>query len=288
MKYAMPKLITACALSLGLLWSGAAVAADAAPATPDAVFESIQSAADAAGEAKEDATAAMRQRAMRQAARIYGTQHGWRARWEDLQTKLFARDRELSTIFDFGAFYMRGGKLQPPVLDVGAELSEITDEGTLYRLVDREYRVVVQSRFSHLPLSWRSFLLPETLEGSRAFEGGGEPRPALLPRDETESAIWKQEIAAGWEEGREQASAEFSERLAALNKAYQGMVLYKTLALMGMIAPPQTTEITHPVTASDNGERLTIGERERVIARQSYFVDEPGSWSLFEQREWSE
>jgi defect-in-organelle-trafficking protein DotC len=263
MKYAIT--ITALAALLPL------VAMARTPKTADEAVRSVLSTSPDP-ESAEDGATKLRRSALREAAQVYGSQSGWAARWSDLEVELIQRDQKLSEIFRFSTFYLRGGVLQPPILDVGADVSVIKNNGSLQELVDRVYRVLVPACLTHTPLTWRDFLLP------RAPQTVAPPRETMLPRDALDREMWEEGVRAGWELGQRQANEEFRERLTALNNAFQGMALYTMLAMRGMIAPPAVMETNEGTEASADGKTLAINRRERVIHKESYFVVDPGSW----------
>jgi hypothetical protein len=241
---------------------------------PRTADEAVKNVLDAAGEEKpkEDGAAKLRREALREAAQVYGSQSGWAARWHELEDELIKRDQKLSDVFRFNTFYLRGGVLQPPILDVGADVSVIKNDGNLQELVDRVYRVLVPARLTHTPLTWRDFLWAN---GTQAV---APPRDSLLPKDVVDRKIWEEGVRIGWDQGQRQANEEFAERLTALNNAFQGMALYTMLAMRGMIEPPVVLETNEGTEASADGKTLAVNRRERVIHKESYFVADPGRW----------
>jgi hypothetical protein len=242
-----------------------------APRTADEAVKNVFNAAKI-DDPKEDGATLLRRTALREAAQVYGSQSGWAARWREVESELIKRDQKLSEVFRFNTFYLRGGVLQPPILDVGTDVSIIKNDGNLQELVDRVYRVLVPARLTHTPLTWRDFLLTN---GSQAV---APPRDTLLPKDPIDRKLWDEGVRAGWAQGERQANEEFSERLTALNNAFQGMALYSMLAMRGMIEPPQVLESNEGTDASADGKTLAVNRRERVIDRESYFVGDPGRW----------
>lgn len=241
------------------------------PRSADEAVKSVMDASKVEGP-KEDGATVLRRAALREAAQVYGSQSGWSARWRALENELIKRDQKLSEVFRFNTFYLRGGVLQPPILDVGADVSVIKNDGNLQELVDRVYRVLVPARLTHTPLTWRDFLLPQ---GSQAV---APPRDTLLPKDGIDRKLWEEGVRAGWVQGERQANEEFAERLTALNNSFHGMALYSMLAMRGMIEPPQVLETQEGTEASADGKTLAVNRRERVIQKDSYFVGDPGRW----------
>jgi defect-in-organelle-trafficking protein DotC len=242
--------------------------------TPRSADEAVKAVLDAAvaGVPKEDGAARLRRDALREAAQVYGSQSGWASRWRVLENQLMGRDQALSEVFRFNTFYLRGGVLQPPILDVGADVSIINEGGNLQQLIDRVYRVLVPARLTHTPLTWRDFLLPNREQTV------APPREALLPKDAKDRKLWEEGVRAGWDQGERQANEEFTERLTTLNNAFQGMALYTMLAMRGMIEPPNVLDTSEGTEVGADGKTLAVNRRERVIARESYFVGDPGRW----------
>ena len=264
----MMKRATGLALLLAML---PLIASADGPRTADEAVKNVMNAAKQEN-SKEDGATLLRRTALREAAQVYGSQSGWAARWRTLEDELIKRDQQLSGIFRFGTFYLRGGILQPPILDVGADVSVIKNNGNLQELVDRVYRVLVPARLTHTPLTWRDFLLPD---GSQSV---APPRETLLPKDPIDRKLWEEGVRAGWIQGERQANEEFRERLTAMNNAFQGMALYSMLAMRGMIEPPRVLETDEGTDASSDGRTLAINRRERAIQKESYFVADPGRW----------
>ncbi len=266
------------ALLVGAL--GVAQADDGHVATsPEEALAPVMKAARETPADERTDESALRREAQSAAAATYGSQAGRVARWQAIIGQLNQRDAELMRSFPFHALYLEGGALQPPILDAGRDISQINSEGTIRQLVDRVYRVTVPARFTHAPLTWRDFLLPDDLR-SPAF-----PRETLLPRDEAEKTRWERVVKESWVTGEAQADEEFRLRVAALNSAFQGMVLYDMLAMRGMVEPPQVVRVKGPpASASEDGRRMEVGYRQDVIARATYFVADPNRWKPVQLR----
>jgi len=268
-----------------LLWlGGPAVGVAAVPDSPEALIEEVARAAQqsrvvrANKDAKEN-NAPVRRRALEEAAQVYGIQSGRLARWQWLLKAVSARARTLDRAFPFQALLLRGGKLQPPVLDAGSDISRIREDGRRLTQVRRMYRVKVPARFVHTPLSWRDFLQPESLDRPEF------PRESLLPRNEAELALWAEVLRRSWNDGVRVADEEFRMRVAALESAFSGMVLYDMLALRGMIEPPEIAEVDHgPAEVGGHGSQLAVGGHEEVVKRDAYFVGDVNQWKPVDLR----
>jgi defect-in-organelle-trafficking protein DotC len=225
-------------------------------------------------EMDEDEIAAInRMRILEDAGRNYGVQMGRYNRWQS-QIDLFNKQAvTLDRGFPFGRLYLRNGVLQPPVLDSAEDFRAIEDDGRLRRLVDKSYRTLVQARFRNYPLTWRDFLLPENMAKPPM------PRESLLPRTDEEQKRWNAAMLEGWDQGRDMAIDEADLRVEALQRGFRGIVLYRLLALHGMIDPPKVIERDNgSVIGSETGDELLIGVQEELISQDAYFVSEPGRW----------
>ncbi|WAT32085.1 type IV secretory system conjugative DNA transfer family protein [Pseudomonas sp. GXZC] len=214
---------------------------------------------------------------MSEAGRNYGVQLGRYNRWLAQARLLDNQAVQLDQSFPFGRLYLRSGTLQPPILDSAEDYRAIEDDGRLRKLVDKNFRTMVQARFRNTALTWRDFLLPDDMVKPPL------PRETLLPRTSEESERWDKAMREGWEEGRSMAIDEADLRLEALQRGFRGMVLYRLLALHGMIDPPQVIE-RRPgeVITSESGDELLIGVREEIISKDAYFVSEPGRWKALD------
>lgn len=214
----------------------------------------------------------MRNEAIQRAAIVYGAQSGLYYRWQQIQTLLLQRNELLSKVFNFGSMYLDDGLVQPPVLDMSSNVTDISNSGQVRELENNVYRVLIPAAFKSRPITWQAFLLPDSLSAPPS------PRTALLPQNTYEKQLWSYYIQKGWSQGVSEANSEFETRLDALNNAYQGMVLYTMLAMRGMVAPPQIVKTTQAVQSASDGQKMAVGINEQVISSKSYFVAEPNHW----------
>ena len=214
----------------------------------------------------------MRDNAIKRAAIVYGAQSGRFYRWQQIQSLLVKRAHLLSHVFDFSAMYLDSGLVQPPVLDIASNVTHISHAGQMRELINNVYRVLIPANFKSRPITWQSFLLPDSLAKPTS------PREALLPRNDHETALWHDEIKVGWHKGIIEANSEFDTRLNSLSNAYKGMVLYTMLAMRGMVAPPHIVSINKTVDSATDGQKMAVGIHKQVIAKNSYFVAEPNRW----------
>lgn len=263
-----------------VIFAPAAVAEEEAVST--GYISQEEALAEVKAKAKETPTSEMdedeveklnRLKLIDEAGRNYGVQLGRYNRWLAQVDLLNKQAITLDQGFPFARLYLRGGTLQPPILDSADDYRAIEDEGKLRRLVKTSYRTLVQARFRNNPLSWRDFLLPDDLAPPPL------PREALLPRNGEEEARWSKAMKEGWEEGRLMAIDEGDLRLEALQRGYRGMILYRLMALHGMIDPPKVIERKPgEVITSDSGDEMLVGVQEEIISQDAYFVSEPGRW----------
>lgn len=214
----------------------------------------------------------LRDEAIIRAATVYGAQNGLYYRWQQIEGLLRQRDHVLLRIFNFSGMYLEGGLVQPPVLDMSSNVIQISNSGQARELVDHVYRVLIPAAFKARPITWRSFLFPDTLVKPQA------PSTALLAKNDHETQLWHDNIVRGWQQGVKEANSEFTTRLDSLNNAYQGMALYTFLAMRGMVAAPRIVHTDKQVKKTVDGQKMAVGIHRQVIARKSYFVAAPNHW----------
>jgi len=278
----MKKLMLAIAISISLATPLAAQALDSVTpvpgeaVSPDQAMRDVSRAARSVPEKEDDEDVQkeqLRQQMMEEAAKNYGVQMGRYNRWIALEGLMNDQAITLDQSFMFSRLYLRGGTLQPPVLDAADDYRAIEDDGRLRRLVDKTYRTLVQARFRNIPLTWRDFLLVEDLSRPPL------PRDTVLPISSADQKRWRAAMESGWEEGRAMANDEFDLRLEALQRAFRGMVLYGLLARHGMIEPPKVIErLPGDVITSEKGDEMLIGTREEIISQNAFFVGTPNRW----------
>lgn len=270
----MIKPLLATFISSALLIGGATCMANTnnAISSPSQAFEHIKDKANATPVDHNSNLQNMRNSAIKQAALTYGASAGELAEWNQIEKALFKRVNSLNQVFNFKMFYLDGEKLQPPVLNVNSDVSNITNKGRVYTNVQKVYRVISPAQFKSKPLTWEDFLLPDQLPQLV------EPQDVLLPQNNDEAKLWKTYIVKGWKVGQNRALESFDFRLASLNSAFQGMALYVLLRMQGMIEPPQVMVVKNPVSGSNNGDELALQKTIHVITKTSYFVQKPNTY----------
>lgn len=256
-------------ITLTLAFFSTSALAQEPPLTPD---DAVLAVTQPAQTVNSDPNQQLRHRAQQEAALAYGAQSGHYARWHTLERQLMARNAELSQIFNFSIFYLDKGLVQPPILDVGANITQIEPDGQRRKQIGRVYRVLAPAAFRQRPLNWQTFLLPESLRAPAT------PRVALLPINREERNQWDHTLRQGWEQGVLQADDEFRVRLASLQSAYQGMALYTRLAMQGMVQAPVIKHRHQAVSTTRDGQKMAVDEQRQVISKKSYFVGQPNRW----------
>ena len=257
-------------ISVGLISNQAYATIE--PAGLKQALSQVENSVDHSSQGKLTPEQSMRDEAIERAAKIYGAQSARYYRWQQVENMLFQRNRLLSRVFNFGGMYLDRGLVQPPVLDMSSNVTHISNSGQVRELVDDVYRVLIPADFKQRAISWQSFLLPDSLS-KPTF-----PRSALLPRNPQEKQLWQYYIRQGWPQGVQEANEEFSTRLASLNNAYQGMVLYTMLSMRGMVSPPKIVKSTRSVESAANGQQMSVGVHKQVISKKSYLVASPNHW----------
>lgn len=193
----------------------------------------------------------MRARIMRRTAYTLGVQAG--AHWREKEVDALMQQQAplLTQIFAFRPLLLDHGQVLPPVIDVvhGATRLNSPTSGSS---VITTYRIEAPARLVSTAPNWRSWLwlqFPRLTRVSRL----------LLPKNDSEQAIWKREAAKGWAVGIATYNAAFDARLHTLQRDYLGMVRFAILARQRVVSVPRFA--TGSLGIQVNGQRLNIGQR---------------------------
>ncbi len=172
-----------------------------------------------------------------------GAQAGLAWRSKDINKVLTKNSSYLDRIFNFNLMLL-DHNVVPPVLVQGDSSLNLADPQTL-RIDDRVYQIVSQAHFTTAPPQWRNYLWMD-------YKSPETPLPAFLPKTAEERLIWRKYATLGWEDGISQANTIFSDNLARLSRDYNGMVLYRSLLLKGMVSKPYVAHTNLGVTGGDS------------------------------------
>jgi defect-in-organelle-trafficking protein DotC len=186
---------------------------------------------------------AVRAQALQDIAMSVGAQAGLAWRSNNINQMLTKNTGHLDRIFNFNLMLL-DHNVVPPVLVQGNSSLNLADPQTL-RIEDRVYQIVSQAHFTTSPPQWRTYLWMD-------YKSPDLPLPAFLPKTPEERAVWRKYSALGWKDGIRQANAIYNDNLARLTRDYNGMVLYRSLLLKGMVSKPFVAHTNLGVTGDDS------------------------------------
>ncbi|MDR3176037.1 MAG: type IV secretion system DotC family protein [Desulfovibrio sp.] len=216
-------------------------------------------------EGKATAVTLLRPLAIREAAQLVTFQTAIAYRYRRLleSTERFAAI--LDAAFDFSPLLMTEGAalIQPPVLTrSGASLRiEKPDTATS---AETAYELLEPARFVPVAPHWREFLMVG------AFPEPEKPNPAVLPKDDTERAIWRAAVREAWARGLAEADQLYADNVARMTRQYRGIMLYHLLTAQRLLSAVGSASARLPLNASDS--KLYIGQQVYRITAPSHFL----------------
>ena len=197
----------------------------------------------------------IRFKAVQEAAEALGMQAGLYDQSQKINQILDAHAVTLDKIFNFNLLVYQQHVL-PPVIEHAGESLNVGPANTTLRIDGETYNVVRQVKFVTAPPTWRDYLwMP--------YKQPELPNKVLLPRNDQERKIWREFIHQGWTEGEIQGEVIFKINLKRLERDYNGMVLYKSLLLRGMVSPFYVSSKESGITGNDS--HMVIDDRTMAI-----------------------
>lgn len=213
--------------------------------------------------------------ALMEAAQSYGSQMGYARRAWEIAGRLETRSSQLSGVFDFGrvvsAAPVQAGVIVPPVASRSFDAFTVNADGTEASVADEYLTIVKPGRIAPVAPTWRDYLI-------FAAPTPEDPPRSLQPTDANELKKFRDWFSQGWKAGVELADAEFSDRLARLQRDYGGMMQYRRLVALGMMDRMVLADADFGVTGG--GNEMRIGSRTVQITSEASFRAEPDRWTL--------
>ncbi len=191
-------------------------------------LSTLLEASPAKGSAKKGTRENLRPRVLRETGFTLAFQQGVRYRAGTINKALESRAQVLDRLFNFQPLLI-AGRVLPPVIVQAGPVTTLEGERAAHH-VEMACRITRQARVVSAAPTWRDYLVTSYA----AFE----VRPELLPRDDTERAIWREAVLAGWDEGTMQAEEMFRLNMARLVTDYRGMLRFTGLARLGLVRLP--------------------------------------------------
>lgn len=215
---------------------------------------------------------------LKQAAFSWGVQEGLYWRYQNITASLDAQSLQLHTIFDFNKFLVDGKMLLPSIIEAERIFEQKSD--TTVRTVNVSYTLDKAARLVPQTPTWRDYLL-------RRIDKPQEPHHVIFPRNDSEKAVWLEQLDKGWEAGVAQADDIFELDLRRLQKDIEGMFRFRKLLAMGIVTMPRIASSKYSTIKLNNGKTININDVVYSITTQSEFT-ETDRWEPFFRTNWRE
>lgn len=205
-----------------------------------------------------------------------GTGIGLRAgiAWQiaNINKQIKKNERNLDSIYNFESLMIRQ-RVVPAVISEARDLYN-QDGDLALRLSGAFYRIESQPRFSSVAPNWRAYVTfpPPASENVVTFN-------SMLPRDESERAIWDRAVADGWLQGVEQANLMLQAGFDRMNRDYTGMLRFHSFVIEGKISLPVIA--AESIAVSKEGGTMALDETLLRITTLPAFNSKPEAWKGF-------
>lgn len=221
------------------------------------------------GVSSKDSTAAklMRPTAIREAAQLVTFQTAIAWRYKQLLAVTESHSAIMDTAFDFSPLVMTQGDalIMPPLLTRAGASMRIENVGTA-TAAQTTYELLEPARYIATVPNWREFLMVD------AFPEPEKPNPAVLPKNDTERAIWRAAVREAWALGLAEADQLYADNVARMVRNYRGVMLYHLLTAQHLLSKIDTASADLGMHISDDGNKLHIGQKVYRITAPSVFT----------------
>lgn len=204
---------------------------------------------------------------IKQNAKAYGTQAGFKSESRRYYNRLMERKAYLDRIFSFNSLVMKNGKGLYPVIEEAQNAVTLYNRKTLHTSAFIFEIKRPACLFSTIP-TWRDYLLT----GFELERYVKLPHSELMPRTESERGLWNRELARGWELGKKQAHLSFIANISRLEQDMAGMIRFKTLLLKGQVSEPIFSD-SHQVVVGDATKIYVNDSIYRVVQDSEFELD---------------
>ncbi len=210
----------------------------------------------------------VRVQSIRESALSFGAQSGLAWQSSKINAILAKYSKSFKQIYNFNAMVM-AHNIMPPIVRESVNGLNVDDPNTL-RLSDRTIEIVRPARFVTTPPSWQDYLTMHYKKPER-------PPKTLLPANAEERQIWDHYIAAGWQNGYDQANAILQQNLGKITQDLTGMALYHALYAQNMVSAPFVAAA--PLGITGNKKRMVIGNKIlKITAHADLLPKESHRW----------
>jgi hypothetical protein len=232
---------------------------------PDALAELLE----LKGVSSKDNTAIklMRPAAIREAAQLVTLQTAIAWRYKQLLAVTESHGAIMDTAFDFSPLVMTQGEalIMPPLLTRAGASMRIEGAVTA-TAAETTYELLEPARYIATVPNWREFLMVD------GFPEPEKPNPAVLPKNDDERAIWRAAVREAWAQGLAEADHLYADNVARMVRNYRGVILYHLLTAQHLLSRVDTASADLGMYASDNGNKLNIGQKVYRITAPSVFT----------------
>lgn len=215
-----------------------------------------------------------------QAKRV-GYSHAYKNTMDDFKAKILAREdywdsllsfKQLTSLVQEGA--AKGLYLKAGIVDRIDANTESVDQNVIYTN-SGSYLMKAYPQLVIDQPNWRDYLFKQDELYLKL------PTPTLLPRNEKEKAVWKENVEIGWQRGETSAYREIYHRWDVLFADLRGMTRYWTLVEMGKIHDVSLSIRAEPVIVDqyDSSEELTENPMVIKIDSQATFNPSLKDWN---------
>ncbi len=216
---------------------------------------------------KETAVSLMRPTAIKEAAQLVTFQTAIAWRYKQLVAATETHSAIMDTAFNFGPLLMTQGEalILPPVLTHSGASMRI-ESGETATAAATSYELLEPARYISTVPNWREFLMVD------AFPEPEKPNPAVMPKNDKERAIWRAAVREAWAQGLMEADQLFADNVSRMARQYRGVMLYHLLTAQHLLSKVSTASAALGTKATDNGNKLHIGQKVYRITAPSAFT----------------
>ena len=216
---------------------------------------------------KETAVSLMRPTAIKEAAQLVTFQTAIAWRYKQLLAATEGHSSIMDTAFNFGPLLMTQGEalILPPVLTRSGASMRI-ESGETATAAATSYELLEPARYISTVPNWREFLMVD------AFPEPEKPNPAVMPKNDKERAIWRAAVREAWAQGLMEADQLFADNVSRMARQYRGVMLYHLLTAQHLLSKVSTASAALGTKATDNGNKLHIGQKVYRITAPSAFT----------------
>ncbi|MBY7854246.1 type IV secretion system DotC family protein [Vibrio fluvialis] len=217
----------------------------------------------------------------RNAQRV-GYNHAYQSVMSDFKKKLMLKEQYWDRLLSFNrvtslvqegaakGLYLKGG-----IVDKVDNGTKLVDKNTIYTFDETYYLKEYPTLTINQP-NWKDYLFKkEQLQLDL-------PPESLLPRNEKEKAVWKENLDIGWERGEQSAFKEIYNRWKTLFADLRGMTRYWTYVELKKITDVRLVINSQPTMhqINDTGEELTLNPTTIQIDAQATFNADVRDWNV--------